>query len=760
MKNSKIMINSEIIEEAIQISKIIHTGNLNQTISMDNYNETVKPILDEFKTKNGGSPNTLFNGLLDLISTENGLGDQVKSENFTVRGRKNIHSYFWSTLYPAKISYKEGIQLYILVSEEGIKFGLGYGAKTNSETQSVKILKENYEIAEKLYEVILKDNTLKFYNYEPEQDGLTSEKESIQISSTAELQSRWSSKSNIIGIFRANDIPTNSGEIIHNSLTKLVNVFLDVVNFDSANSLIVNNPVTNLTKSNNMDNIAQLNQILFGPPGTGKTYNSINKSISIVNPEFNLEQERTLVKTEYERLEKEGKILFTTFHQSMSYEDFIEGIKPVTSLSNGSLNYEIQAGIFKIACSRASYLCFKKHNQSKGQADKNYTFDDLYFDFIESIRPDLENGKYPKYKTKTGKEVEIFEINSQNSIKARASGSKARTVAPLTQSNLEKLFNKYDNINEIKSLDEIRNVVQVTPRSTEFFAVFGGIKAFEKTYVPDNIIEEEDVIDKTNDAEKVKKFTEGIYDESIKLYGNKAEKVVLIIDEINRGNVSQIFGELITLIEKDKRIGNPESLEVTLPYSKSKFGIPPNLYLVGTMNTADRSIEALDTALRRRFVFEEIQPNYNLKELQYAFAGIDNAGEKILKTINTRIEKLLDKDHLIGHSYFILNEGESAEEKLRTSFYKNIIPLLQEYFFGDFGKIGLVLGEGFVNLKNWNKEVDSFAEFQHESYGDFESKDVYEIIDYRKGKNPNYEVKKVKMDFEKAIKLLMKLNIE
>jgi 5-methylcytosine-specific restriction protein B len=188
-----------------------------------------------------------------------------------------------------------------------------------------------------------------------------------------------------------------------------VTVFLDVVNFDSANSLIVNNPVTNLTKSNNMDNIAQLNQILFGPPGTGKTYNSINKSISIVNPEFNLEQERTLVKTEYERLEKEGKILFTTFHQSMSYEDFIEGIKPVSSLSNGSLNYEIQAGIFKIACSRASYLCFKKHNQSKGQADKNYTFDDLYFDFIESIRPDLENGKYPKYKTKTGKEVEIFD---------------------------------------------------------------------------------------------------------------------------------------------------------------------------------------------------------------------------------------------------------------------------------------------------------------------------------------------------------------
>ena len=543
-------------------------------------------------------------------------------------------------------------------------------------------------------------------------------------------------------------------------------------NYSTLNSLLINNylltndlpenkiEANNIGASNNeyiKKNMKQsLNQILFGPPGTGKTYNSINKAISIVNPSFNLKQDRKLVKDEYDRLEKENRILFSTFHQSMSYEDFIEGIKPIAPKPNEQLNYDIQAGIFKIACARAAYLCYKKYEQAKGIRKSNYTFDDLYNAFIETIKPSIKNNEFPIYKTITGKDVEIYEVNSQDSIKARAKGSKATHVAPLTQENLEKLYNKYNSASEIKNLDEIRDTVQVSPRSTEFYAVFDGLKQFEKTYKPDNTIIEEDVIfDTTEDAEKIKKFTAGIYNEAIKKFGSEAEPIVLIIDEINRGNVSQIFGELITLIEDDKRIGRSESLEVILPYSKVKFGVPPNLYLVGTMNTADRSVEALDTALRRRFVFEEIPPKYDLKELQYEYAGVK--AYVILQTINKRIEKLLDKDHLIGHSYFILKDGENPNEKLMNSFYKSILPLMQEYFFGDFGKIGLVLGQGFVNLKNWDNRVESFAEFDHESSGDFDNKDVYEIIDYRDN-NINL-VNNVNIDFEKAIKRLMKLNI-
>jgi 5-methylcytosine-specific restriction protein B len=192
---------------------------------------------------------------------------------------------------------------------------------------------------------------------------------------------------------------------------------------------------------------------------------------------------------------------------------------------------------------------------------------------------------------------------------------------------------------------------------------------------------------------------------------------VLIIDEINRGNVSQIFGELITLIEEDKRLGREEALEVQLPYSKERFGVPPNLYIIGTMNTADRSVEALDTALRRRFSFVEMAPQPELiktegqlKETAGILEGIDLAG--LLQTINKRIEKLVDKDHMIGHSYFLPVKNM---QDLKLAFQNKILPLLQEYFFGDHGKIGLVLGDAFFEPVGEDLEEDFFAVFDYEA---------------------------------------------
>jgi len=154
------------------------------------------------------------------------------------------------------------------------------------------------------------------------------------------------------------------------------------------------------------------------------------------------------------------------------------------------------------------------------------------------------------------------------------------------------------------------------------------------------------------------------------------------------GNVSAIFGELITLLEEDKRKGNPEHIEVKLPYSGKDFSVPNNVYIIGTMNTADRSVEALDTALRRRFSFVEMQPDPNeLSEVKGVVLS------KLLETINERIEMLIDKDHQIGHSYFI---GIEDLDGLKRTFKDKIIPLLEEYFYGDFGKIGLVLGGAFI----------------------------------------------------------------
>jgi 5-methylcytosine-specific restriction endonuclease McrBC GTP-binding regulatory subunit McrB len=171
---------------------------------------------------------------------------------------------------------------------------------------------------------------------------------------------------------------------------------------------------------------------------------------------------------------------------------------------------------------------------------------------------------------------------------------------------------------------------------------------------------------------------------------NPSENYAVFIDEINRGNVSSIFGELITLIEEDKRLGKPNELKTKLPYSREEFGVPANLYIIGTMNTADRSVEALDTALRRRFTFEEMRPDADLITQP---AGLQVNLRQLFVTINARIEQLLDHDHCIGHYYFM---GIHELADLQSVFANKILPLLREFFYGNSAKIGMVLGEPFV----------------------------------------------------------------
>ncbi len=225
------------------------------------------------------------------------------------------------------------------------------------------------------------------------------------------------------------------------------------------------------------------------------------------------------------------------------------------------------------------------------------------------------------------------------------------------------------------------------------------------------------------------------------------QNYAIFIDEINRGNVSQIFGELITLIEEDKREGEENELFTLLPYSKTKFSVPTNLYIIGTMNTADRSVEALDTALRRRFSFVEMPPKPNLiKTAGKIPDGILNSIdlEELLIVINKRIEKLLDKDHMIGHSYFL---SISDLKSLKRVFQNKIIPLLQEYFFGDYGKIGLVIGSGFFQKNGEDSEEDLFAEFEEYDIGSLIEKKIYHIHNISEMKDT---------EFIAAIKSLMR----
>ncbi|EAH7401977.1 AAA family ATPase [Campylobacter jejuni] len=418
----------------------------------------------------------------------------------------------------------------------------------------------------------------------------------------------------------------------------------------------------------NINNNISLNQILYGSPGTGKTYHTIDKALEILGENLESRDEK---KAKFDEYVKNGQIVFTTFHQSYGYEEFVEGIKPsLNSDENSQINYKVKDGIFKKLCKKAlenrddieSFNFYINDLKEKTKEDANNP--EKYFQ--------LPNTKY-SIQYRGGKTFRIkFDDMSKN-----------HKDYPVSIDNIEKLY-------KTSNIDEIYNSAYVK-------AILNYLKS-----------------------------------QGLKDYKEKDEKInlpyIIIIDEINRGNVSKIFGELITLIEPSKRLGNEEALELTLPYSGEKFGVPKNVYIIGTMNTADRSITSLDTALRRRFEFVEMMPNSDLLNNVFICKDVENPNEdedylgddaktegyaeilqNILISINKRIEFLLDREKTIGHAFFMseavkfnknnwIKPDEYEEDwyvlsisKLKKVFQNKIIPLLQEYFYNDYALINAVL---------------------------------------------------------------------
>ncbi|MDD5615783.1 MAG: AAA family ATPase [Candidatus Methanoperedens sp.] len=448
-----------------------------------------------------------------------------------------------------------------------------------------------------------------------------------------------------------------------------------------------------------MDNPHEnLNVILYGPPGTGKTYETPNKALEIIHKDNNYcsgKERRELVQ-EFNKLLEKKQIKFITFHQSYSYEDFIEGIRP-ESKPNGSIEYPVKDGLFKQMCFEAAYELIKDQIENK-----DISFELAFKQFTDKFNDQKLNDQKFLLKTKNDKPVEIISIEDNVRIKIENGNEYPVSIAPLRE-----VFQKWD---QIEKVDDVWEKLKVGGGVESYvYAIVAYLKDLSSKIQNNN---DSDIGYEAKKAHVLGKL-------SLDNFRTKSgEPHVLIIDEINRGNISKIFGELITLVEDDKRLGAENELTATLPYSKERFGVPSNLYIIGTMNTADRSIALLDIALRRRFTFEEMMPKPELLD-GISINGINLA--ELLENLNNRITALIDRDHQIGHSYFLNLKGlepEDAKNNLVSIWYKKIIPLLQEYFYNDWERLSLVLNEGFI-LKEDNP-------FQ----GDYSCSYVYRIKPY------------------------------
>lgn len=438
------------------------------------------------------------------------------------------------------------------------------------------------------------------------------------------------------------------------------------------------------------------NIILYGPPGTGKTYHTVKRSLELILGADKVEKmSRDTQTRQFRELQRKGRVEFVTFHQNYGYEEFVEGLRPVLSESaSQEVQYEIHDGVFKRIALRAAGAGLPD------PATTGTTFETLWRLLVEAIREEGE-----RVVTSSSGLNLVLELTPRDSIKAygcklndegevidrHGTGmTSSKASSKLIWEHRDSLGPEPEKLNQSKTT-ELFAEARGSGGGHSYTSLWAVYKELWNLSKEIGTTSESAADLEARAQEAIDKPTAGVAEFA---FTDQTMQHVLVIDEINRGNISKILGELITLLEPEKRLGQPEELKLPLAYTpEHRFGVPPNLHIIGTMNTADRSIALMDVALRRRFTFEEMMPEAQIivdviaKETDNV--PLANLTALLFDEINARIRFLYDRDHQLGHAYFL--KVRSLED-LRQLFVDKLIPLLQEYFYDAWDKICVVLG--------------------------------------------------------------------